>query len=241
MVYRYNVPTTMGLRCGRHNQNKEGIMPNKRMTPIRVPDMNWMEQDIREKFANHRIGLEAERDVLINEKLDKAIPKYMKAIGIDKLSERFKKAYEKRREFELNMDSQLQILKAEEVEVAKEIEDAINNHQQSVKGSGGKLGQYVPEFYIMDRYGEKRTPELRRLNMHVNDMCRAEAQRAYEKSPQGVQLRTLSEAENACYQVLHSGYDVTDARAFIDKVFSDVGISSPIVGDITASLSWDSK
>ena len=238
MVYRYNVPTTMGLRCGRHNQNKEGIMPNKRMTPIRVQDMNWMEQDIRDKFANHRIGLEAERDVLINEKLDKAIPKYMKAIGIDKLSDKFKVAYEKRRDFELNMDTQLQILKAEEIEIAREIEDAINNHQQSVKGVGNR---HVPEFYIMERYGDNRNPEIRRLNMHVNDMCRAEAQRAYEKSPQGVQLRTLSEAENACYQVLHSGYDVTDARAFIDKVFSDVGISSPIVGDITANLSWDSK
>ena len=95
-------------------------MPNeKRMTPIRVPDMQWMEKDIQTKFCNHRHGLEAERDMVINNKLDTLIPKYIKAIGIDKMTEKFKKAHDKRKDFELNMHTKLSILEAHEMEISK--------------------------------------------------------------------------------------------------------------------------
>ena len=133
------------------------------------------------------------------------------------------------------MHTKLSMPEAHEMEIAKEIEDAINNHKDTIAKHTGT----VPEFRIMDRWGDNKRPEIRFLNQHTQSMCRAEAERAYESSPKGVQLKKLNDAENACYQVLHSGYDITDARAFIDKVFAEVGINSPVVTDISNGLGWD--
>ena len=71
------------------------------------------------------------------------------------------------------------------------------------------------------------------------EKCRDEAELAYEKSARGAALKHLNDAENACIQVLHSGYDITDARRFIDDVFKQVGIDSPRIPDISQGLAWD--
>ena len=53
---------------------------NKRMTPIRVPDMVWMKEDIQNKFSKHRRVYENERDSLINDNLDKAIQRLLRTL-----------------------------------------------------------------------------------------------------------------------------------------------------------------
>ena len=70
----------------------------RRMTPIRVPDMVWMKEDIHNKFQDHRRTLEMERDKLISAELDKLVPEYTKALGIDKLLKNFEKSHQKRKD-----------------------------------------------------------------------------------------------------------------------------------------------
>ena len=55
-----------------------------RMSPIRVPDMLWIEADISKKFMGHRTILERARNTLINETLSETVPKYIKSIGLTK-------------------------------------------------------------------------------------------------------------------------------------------------------------
>ena len=209
---------------------------DKRMTPIRVPDMVWMEEDIRFKFEQHRQLFQRERDALINENLDKTIPKYTKSLGLTDPIAKLQAAYEKRRDFELTMDTQLDILIAKEAEIAQVVEDKIN----ASFNPDDKTCPVREKFEIRNRYNDgTKLPEMHRLHSHIADMCRGEAEKAYELSPNGLALKTLNDAENACKQVLHSGYDITDARKFIDKTFKEVGIDSPIVTDINNGLAWD--
>ena len=208
----------------------------KRMTPIRVPDMVWMKEDIRDKFTKHRRVYETERDSLINENLEKAIPEYIKVIGCNKVLAEFKKAHEARREFQLTMKTKLDILAAEESKIAFQLEELVNT---AIRNDSTCKNQQ--EFRMSQTYGsdEDRMPDIHYFDRYVRDKCRDEAELAYEKSSKGAALKHLNDAENACYQVLHSGYDITDARRFIDKVFKDVGIDSPVIPDISQGLAWD--
>ena len=210
-------------------------MTNKRMTPIRVPDMQWMKEDIENKFRKHRRAYETERDSLINNNLDLAIPKYIKVIGCEKLIKDFTKASEARREFQLTMKTKLDILIAEEAKVAMELEDKVNH---DINRDSKKC---FDSFSMSQSYGsnDDRLPNIQYFNRFVQDKSRDEAELAYEKSAKGAALKHLNDAENACYQVLHSGYDITDARKFIDDVFKQVGIDSPRVPDISQGLAWD--
>tara|TARA_R100001443_G_scaffold20454_3_gene32417 strand:+ start:8774 stop:9436 length:663 start_codon:yes stop_codon:yes gene_type:complete len=212
----------------------------KRMTPIRVPDMVWMKEDIRDKFTKHRRVYETERDSLINENLDKAIPKYIKVMGCEKVLAEFKKAHEARKEFELTMQTKLDILRAKEAEVAMAIQDKVNDHIDS-NPSSTKDNRNRNSFQMNQGYGSDhdRQPDIYYFNKFVAEKCRDEAELAYEKSAKGAALKHLNDAENACIQVLHSGYDITDARRFIDDVFKQVGIDSPRVPDISQGLAWD--
>ena len=213
---------------------------NKRMTPIRVPDMVWMKEDIQNKFNKHRRVYETERDSLINENLDKAIPKYIKVMGCEKVLAEFKKAHEARKEFELTMQTKLNILRAKEAEIAMAIQDKVNDHIDS-NPSSTKDNNYRNSFKMNQGYGsdEDRQPDIYYFNKFVAEKCRDEAELAYEKSARGAALKHLNDAENACIQVLHSGYDITDARKFIDDVFKQVGIDSPRIPDISQGLAWD--
>ena len=210
----------------------------KRMTPIRVPDMEWMKEDIQNKFTKHRRAYETERDSLINENLDLAIPKYIRVIGCENLLSKFRKAHEARREFQLTMQTKLDILAAEEAKLAVELEDKVN---AVIKTDTNKKHRNREEFRMSQTYGsdEDRLPQMHNFDRYVQDKCRDEAEIAYEKSAKGAALKHLNDAENACYQVLHSGYDITDARKFIDDVFKQVGIDSPRVPDISQGLAWD--
>lgn len=212
----------------------------KRMTPIRVPDMVWMKEDIQNKFSKHRRVYETERDSLINENLDKAIPKYIKVIGCEKVLAEFKKAHEARKEFELTMQTKLDILRAKEAEVAMAIQDKVNDHIDS-NPSSTKDNNNRNSFKMNQGYGSDhdRQPDIYYFNKFVAEKCRDEAELAYEKSAKGAALKHLNDAENACIQVLHSGYDITDARKFIDDVFKQVGIDSPRIPDISQGLAWD--
>lgn len=213
---------------------------NKRMTPIRVPDMQWMKEDIQNKFSKHRRVYENERDSLINENLDKAIPKYIKIMGCEKVLAEFKKAHDARKEFELTMQTKLNILRAKESEIAMSIQDKVNNHIDS-NPSSTKDNSYRNSFKMNRGYGndEDNQPDIYYFNKFVAEKCRDEAELAYEKSAKGAALKHLNDAENACIQVLHSGYDITDARRFIDDVFKQVGIDSPVIPDISQGLAWD--
>ena len=206
----------------------------RRMTPIRVPDMVWMKEDIHNKFQDHRRTLEMERDKLISAELDKLVPEYTVALGVDKLLKKFEKSHQKRKDFEMTMDTQLTILLAEELEDAKAIEELINNHSETIK----EVGQHF-RLALVNNYGSDRRPELGVITRHIQSMCQKEAERQYEKSRKGLALKKLNQAENACYQVLHSGYDITDARRFIDDVFRQMGIDSPVVPDLSSGLTWD--
>ena len=209
----------------------------KRMSPIRVPDMVWMKEDIQSKFSKHRRVYETERDTLINENLDLAVPEYIKVIGCEDLISKFKDAHEARREFQLTMKTKLDILIAEEAKVAMELEDKVNT---AIRNEPSKK-THDNEFHMSQNYGsdEDRLPNIHFFNRYVQDKSRDEAELAYEKSAKGAALKHLNDAENACYQVLHSGYDITDARKIIDDVFKQVGIDSPRVPDISQGLAWD--
>ena len=211
---------------------------DKRMTPIRVPDMVWMKEDIQNKFNKHRRVYENERDSLINENLDKAIPKYIKIMGCEKVLAEFKKAHEARKEFELTMQTKLNILRAKESEIAMSIQDKVNDHIDS-NPSSTKDNTYRNSFKMSRGYGDDDQPDIYYFNKFVAEKCRDEAELAYEKSAKGAALKHLNDAENACIQVLHSGYDITDARKFIDDVFKQVGIDSPVIPDISQGLAWD--
>ena len=213
----------------------------KRMTPIRVPDMQWMKEDIQNKFTKHRRVYETERDSLINENLDKAIPKYIKVMGCEKVLADFKKAHEARKDFELTMQTKLDILRAKEAEIAMEIEDKVNDHVDNNPSSTKDKNHSRNSFIMNQGWGndQERQPDIYYFNKFVAEKCRDEAEIAYEKSAKGAALKHLNDAENACYQVLHSGYDITDARRFIDDVFKQVGIDSPRVPDISQGLAWD--
>lgn len=210
---------------------------SKRMSPIRVPDMVWMKEDIQNKFTKHRRAYETERDTLINENLDLAVPEYIKVIGCEDLIAKFKDAHEARREFQLTMKTKLDILIAEEAKVAMELEDKVNT---AIRNEPSKK-THDNTFHMSQNYGsdEDRLPNIHFFNRYVQDKSRDEAELAYEKSAKGAALKHLNDAENACYQVLHSGYDITDARKFIDDVFKQVGIDSPRVPDISQGLAWD--
>jgi len=214
-------------------------MPDKekRMTPIRVPDMEWMKEDIHSKFQKHRRSYETERDSLINENLDLAVPEYIKVIGCEDLIAKFKEAHEARKEFQLTMKTRLDILIAEEAKVSMALEDKVNT---AIKNEPNKMNR-DNKFIMSQDYGseEDRLPDIHYFNRFVQDKSRDEAELAYEKSAKGAALKHLNDAENACYQVLHSGYDITDARRFIDDIFKQVGIDSPVIPDISQGLAWD--
>ncbi len=212
---------------------------DKRMTPIRVPDMVWMKEDIHNKFIKHRRAYEVERDTLINENLDLAIPEYIKVIGCEKLIAKFKEAHEARREFQLTMQTKLDILAADEAKIAVELEDKVNAVIRNERSK--KRRDHHERFTMSQSYGSDsdRMPDIHFFNRYVTDKCRDEAEIAYEKSAKGAALKHLNDAENACYQVLHSGYDITDARRFIDDIFKQVGIDSPVIPDISQGLAWD--
>ena len=205
---------------------------DKRMTPIRVPDMQWMEQDIRDKFSKHRRVYENERNSIINANVDLAKPEYIKVMGCKKLLANFIKASDARKEFQLTMETKLNILKAKEAEIALELEDKVNTYVDS-----NDIDNRKSTFSMKTHYDED--PDIYSFNKFITERCKEEAEIAYEKSAKGAALKNLNDAENACYQVLHSGYDITDARRFIDQVFKDVGIDSPVIPDISQGLAWD--
>ena len=204
----------------------------RRMTPIRVPDMVWMEDDIQNKFSKHRRAYETERNSIVNANVDLAKPEYIKVMGCKKLVDDFNKASDARKEFQLTMETNLEILKAKEKEIALELEDKVNTYVDSQETHNVCRFSMRTNDYDAD-------PDIYAFNKFVIERCKEEAEIAYEKSAKGAALKNLNDAENACYQVLHSGYDITDARRFIDKVFKDVGIDSPVIPDISQGLAWD--
>jgi len=209
-----------------------------RMSPIRVPDMLWIEADISKKFAGHRTLLERARNALINETLSETVPKYIKSIGLTKSLETLKVANKKRVEFEASMEFELQNLRTIEQKASVVVEKIVNdNFNPNDSTNRSRIAQ---RFTMHNKYGDSKDPSLEVLDAHITEMCKGEAESVYERSPKGIQLKTLNDAENACYQVLHAGHDIVEARKFIDDVFKQVGIDSPSVIDITKGLAWDS-
>ena len=199
------------------------------MKPIRKDEQEYLKRYIERKFDNRRSALESERQVSVDQEVDKNLVKFRKALNIESLIKDVQKADDDFQDFVNNYERRK--------ETKKDALEKLGNVLQKKMRKWQSIRRWAktPDFMTYTSTEKNASPvDMDEALKYIATVCEEETIKAYDKSKKGLAIRSLDAQKEEAENALYSGGSMEAVRHYIHEIFNTAGIQDRVAKKLLA-------
>ena len=199
------------------------------MKPIRKDEQEYLKEYIERKFDNRRSALESERQISVDQEVDKNLVKFRKALNIESLIKDVQKADDDFQDFVNNYERRK--------ETKKDALEKLGNVLQKKMRKWQSIRRWAktPDFMTYTSTEKNASPvDMDEALKYIATVCEEETIKAYDKSKKGLAIRSLDAQKEEAENALYSGGSMEAVRHYIHEIFNTAGIQDKVAKKLLA-------
>ena len=199
------------------------------MKPIRKDEQEYLKRYIERKFDNRRSALESERQISVDQEVDKNLVKFRKALNIESLIKDVQKADDDFQDFVNNYERRK--------ETKKDALEKLGNVLQKKMRKWQSIRRWAktPDFMTYTSTEKNASPvDMDEALKYIATVCEEETIKAYDKSKKGLAIRSLDAQKEEAENALYSGGSMEAVRHYIHEIFNTAGIQDRVAKKLLA-------
>ena len=199
------------------------------MKPIRKDEQEYLKEYIERKFDNRRSALESERQISVDQEVDKNLVKFRKALNIESLIKDVQKADDDFQDFVNNYERRK--------ETKKDALEKLGNVLQKKMRKWQSIRRWAktPDFMTYTSTEKNASPvDMDEALKYIATVCEEETIKAYDRSKKGMAIRSLDAQKEEAENALYSGGSMEAVRHYIHEIFNTAGIQDKVAKKLLA-------
>ena len=192
------------------------------MKPIRKDEQEYLRTYIGRKFDNRRSALESERQVDVDQEVDKNLHKFRKMLNIEKLIKDVQKASDEYEDFVTNYEVRKATKKSELYKLGLTLQKKMSKWQSI------RRWEKEPNFITHNAERNELPVDMDDAIKYIATVCEEETIKAYDRSKKGIAIRSLDAQKEEAENALYSGGSMVDVRQYIHNIFNTAGIADRV-------------
>ena len=192
------------------------------MKPIRKDEQEYLRTYIGRKFDNRRSALESERQVDVDQEVDKNLSKFRKTLNIEKLIKDVQKANDDYNDFVTNYEHRKATKRGELYKLGHQLQKKLTKWQCI------RRWEKSPSFIAHNAERHETPIDMDDAIKYIARVCEEETIKAYDRSKKGQAIRNLDAQKEEAENALYSGGSMVDVRQYIHNIFNAAGIADRV-------------
>ena len=194
------------------------------MKPIRKDEQVYLKEYINRKFDNHRSHLESERQVDVDQAVEKNLSKFRKTLNLNDMIKTVTKLSSDYVDFVDNYESRKLDKRNRLVQAGEKLEKKLRKWQSV------RRWEKTPNF--VDSRADNTPVDIADIDKYLTIVCEEETVKAYDRSKKGLAIRRLDAQREEAENALYSGGSMAAVRQYINSVFTQAGIADNIAKNL---------
>jgi len=194
------------------------------MKPIRKDEQVYLKEYINRKFDNHRSHLESERQVDVDQAVEKNLSKFRKTLNLNDMIRTVTKLSSEYVDFVDNYESRKLEKRKRLVEAGEKLEKKLKRWQSV------RRWEKTPDF--VDSRADHTPVDMADIDKFLTIVCEEETVKAYDRSKKGQAIRKLDAQREEAENALYSGGSMAAVRQYINSVFTQAGIADNVAKNL---------
>lgn len=195
------------------------------MKPIRKDEQIYLKEYINRKFDNHRSHLESERQVDVDQAVERNLSKFRKTLNLNDMIKTVTKLSSEYNDFVDNYESRKLLKRKLLIEAGEKLQKKLRKWQSV------RRWEKTPDF--VGRLTSDDTPvDIADIDKFLTTVCEEETIKAYDRSKKGLAIRRLDAQREEAENALYSGGSMAAVRQYINSVFNQAGIADNVAKNL---------
>ena len=195
------------------------------MKPIRKDEQLYLKEYINRKFDRHRSHLESERQVDVDQAVEKNLSKFRKTLNLNDMIKTVTKLSSEYNDFVDNYESRKLLKRKLLIEAGEKLQKKLRKWQSV------RRWEKHPDF--VGRLTNDDSPvDVADIDKYLTIVCEEETVKAYDRSKKGLAIRKLDAQREEAENALYSGGSMAAVRQYINSVFNQAGIADNVAKNL---------
>ena len=194
------------------------------MKPIRKDEQIYLKEYINRKFDNHRSHLESERQVDVDQAVEKNLSKFRKTLNLNDMIRTVTKLSSEYDDFVDNYESRKLDKRNRLIEAGEKLQKKLE------KWRSVRRWDKYPEF--VNSRADHSPVDIADIDKFLTIVCEEETIKAYDRSKKGLAIRRLDAQREEAENALYSGGSMAAVRQYINGVFNQAGIADNVAKNL---------
>ena len=194
------------------------------MKPIRKDEQLYLKDYINRKFDNHRSHLESERQIDVDNAVEKNLSKFRNKLNLNDMIRSITKLASDYTDFVDNYETRKANKKKALFEAGRKLENKLT------KWKSVRRWEKSPNF--VGGYSSDDPIDPADIDKYIATVCEEETVKAYDRSKKGEAIRKLDAQREEAENALYSGGSMSAVRQYISSVFGQAGIADNVAKNL---------
>lgn len=194
------------------------------MKPIRKDEQLYLKDYINRKFDNHRSHLESERQVDVDQAVEKNLSKFRKTLNLNDMIRTITKLSSDYVDFIDNYETRRLDKRKRLIQAGEKLEKKLRKWQSV------RRWEKTPDF--VDSRADHSPVDIADIDKFLTIVCEEETVKAYDRSKKGLAIRKLDAQREEAENALYSGGSMAAVRQYINSVFNQAGIADNVAKNL---------
>ena len=194
------------------------------MKPIRKDEQVYLKEYINRKFDRHRSHLESERQIDVDNSVEKNLSKFKKTLNLNDMIKTVTKLSSDYIDFVDNYESRKLDKKRRLIEAGEKLQKKLSKWQSV------RRWEKTPE--LVDSRSSDAPVDVDHIDKFLTEVCEEETIKAYDRSKKGLAIRKLDAQREEAENALYSGGSMAAVRQYINSVFTQAGIADNVAKNL---------
>ena len=194
------------------------------MKPIRKDEQVYLKEYINRKFDKHRSHLESERQIDVDQAVEKNLSKFKKTLNLNDMIKAVTKLSSEYVDFVDNYESRKLEKKTRLVQAAEKLQKKLSKWQSV------RRWDKTPDF--VHRGSDNEPVDIADIDKYITIVCEEETIKAYDRGKKGQAIRRLDAQREEAENALYSGGSMQAVRQYINSVFNQAGIADNVAKNL---------
>lgn len=194
------------------------------MKPIRKDEQIYLKEYINRKFDAHRSHLESERQVDVDQAVEKNLSKFRKTLNLNDMIRTITKLSSDYVDFVDNYETRKLDKRKRLIQAGEKLEKKLRKWQSV------RRWEKTPDF--VDSRADHSPVDIADIDKFLTIVCEEETVKAYDRSKKGLAIRKLDAQREEAENALYSGGSMAAVRQYINSVFNQAGIADNVAKNL---------
>tara|TARA_B100000214_G_scaffold197023_1_gene142606 strand:- start:110 stop:742 length:633 start_codon:yes stop_codon:yes gene_type:complete len=195
------------------------------MKPIRKDEQVYLKEYINRKFDRHRSHLESERQIDVDNSVERNLSKFKKTLNLNDMIKTVTKLSSDYIDFVDNYESRKLDKKRRLIEAGEKLQKKLSKWQSI------RRWEKTPDF-VGRLTGDDNPIDITDIDKFLTSVCEEETVKAYDRSKKGQAIRKLDAQREEAENALYSGGSIQAVRQYINSVFTQAGIADNVAKNL---------